>query len=103
MQNSVPTKDMDLFNRIREISKLIADRAPGKVRFRAVELYEVVPGEFYHGPLHLNTGLGNFFYFKSLNAGLFAVPTGARQPEPNYVFARFSVDWKPKGTKGSIQ
>ena len=102
LSDGFPAKDVELIRKIADISKLVVDQVPGKVDLWTMELFEAVPGELYHGPIHLSSGLGNVFYFKSVNAGLFAIPTGLPQPQSNYVFARFSVNWKLKGESAKV-
>ena len=103
MRDGCPAKDLAVFRKIGQIAETVIEQLPGKVRFQSLLLFESVPGELYHGPVHLSSGLGNVFYFKSVNAGLFAVPTGLPQPNDNFVFARFSVDWKLKGMSAKVQ
>ncbi len=86
-----PCMDQALFNRIREIT----DKIVGQMAIKgsvSVALFEVPPYDLIHGPLTLPTGLGNVFYFRGLDAGLFAIPNGAStHPVHQWTMVRFSL------------
>ena len=89
IRNGRPAQDIHVYKEIRGTSKQVIAQIPG-VKFVSLDLFEAIPGELFHGPLVVSTGMANVFYFKSINAGLFAIP---RLPLPatEWVFARFSV------------
>ena len=86
-----PCKDQALYSRIGEITDKIVSQLPirGAV---TVALFEVPPHDLVHGPLTLPTGLGNIFYFRSIDAGLIAIPNGtSTHPVHQWTMARFSI------------
>jgi len=86
-----PCRDEALLSRIGEITDKIVTQLPMKGA-AAVALFEVPPHDLIHGPLTLPTGLGNVFYFRSIDAGLFAIPNGAStHPVHQWTMVRFSI------------
>jgi hypothetical protein len=96
IRDGIPARDQELCGRLRAFFEAALKTSPVKATIFGMDFFEAVPGELYHGPVLLSTGLAGLFYFKSLNAGCIAIPTALPAPQPNYVFARFSVDWKLK-------
>ena len=86
-----PCKDQALYSRIGEISQKIIGQLPIKGSV-TVALFELPPHDLVHGPLTLSTGLGNVFYFRGIDAGLFAIPNGtSTHPVHQWTMARFSI------------
>ena len=91
-QNSQrPCKDEALFTRIGELTDKIVTQLPVKGS-AAVALFEVPPYDLIHGPVTLPTGLGNVFYFRGIDAGMFAIPNGvSTHPVHQWTMVRFSI------------
>ncbi|HEY3741016.1 MAG TPA: hypothetical protein VGL53_14285 [Bryobacteraceae bacterium] len=86
-----PCKDLALCERIGEISGKIGNRLPLKGSI-TLALFELPPYDLVHGPVTLPTGLGNVFYFRGIDAGLFAIPNGAStHPVHQWTMVRFSI------------
>ena len=84
-------KDQALYSRIGEIAGKIVSQLPIKGT-ATVALFEVPPYDLIHGPLTLSTGLGNIFYFRTIDSGLIAIPNGtSTHPVHQWTMARFSI------------
>jgi hypothetical protein len=90
-----PCKDQGLYSRIGEISEKIISQVPIKGSV-TVALFELPPYDLVHGPLTLQTGLGNIFYFREIDSGLMAIPNGtSTHPVHHWTMVRFSIGNKP--------
>ena len=90
-QSQRPCKDDLLYTRIGEITAKIVSRLPVKGSV-TISLFELLPYDLVHGPITLPTGLGNLFYFRGIDAGLFAVPNGtSTHPVHQWMMVRFSI------------
>jgi hypothetical protein len=86
-----PCRDDVLIRRMGEVAAAVARQLPEN-KIVALTLFEVPPHDLYHGPLTLTRGLGNVFYFKSLDCGLFAMPNpSSTHPSHRWTMARFSI------------
>ena len=86
-----PCKDQPLYSLIGEVSEKIVSQLPIKGTV-VLALFELPPYDLVHGPLTLSTGLGNVFYFREIDAGLFAIPNGtSTHPVHQWTMARFSI------------
>jgi len=87
-----PCKDQALYNRIGEITGKIVNQLPVKGGPATVALFELPPYDLVHGPVTLPTGLGNLFYFRGIDCGLFAIPNGvSTHPVRQWTMVRFSI------------
>jgi hypothetical protein len=87
-----PLRDQALYNRIGEITGKIVNQLPVKGGSVAVALFELPPHDLVHGPVTLPTGLGNVFYFRGIDVGLFAIPNGtSTHPVHQWTMVRFSI------------
>lgn len=86
-----PCEDEAIVKRIGEVAQKILDQLPmeGKA---TISLFELPEDGFIHGPIEFPRGNGSLFYFRELDAGLFAIPNG-RGPNQSgqYMLARFSI------------
>ena len=58
----------------------------------SISLFEIPEAGFIHGPIQLPSGIGNLFYFRELDAGLFAIPYDKPPyPSGHHMMARFSI------------
>lgn len=86
-----PCQDQGLYGRIGEIAGKIVSQLPIKGAV-TVALFELPPYDLVHGPVTLPTGLGNIFYFRSIDSGLIAIPNGAStHPVHQWTMVRFSI------------
>ena len=86
-----PSQDQVLFTRIGEITGKIVTQLHLKGMV-TVALFELPPYDLVHGPVTLPTGLGNVFYFRGIDSGLFAIPNGmSTHPVHQWTMARFSI------------
>jgi hypothetical protein len=87
-----PSKDQALYERIEEISNKLVTQLPTAKGAVTLALFELPPYDLIHGPLTLPTGLGNVFYFRGIDVGLFAFPNGtSTHPVHQWTMVRFSI------------
>jgi hypothetical protein len=86
-----PCHDESLIRKLGDVAESIARQVP-ESRIVSLILFEVPPHDLYHGPITLARGLGNMFYFRSLDCGLVAIPNHAStHPSHRVTMARFSI------------
>ena len=86
-----PCADDTLILKMGEMAATIALQIPD-AKIVSLTLFEVPPYDLFHGPVTLSRGLGNVFYFKSLDCGLFAMPNpSSTHPMHRVSMARFSI------------
>ena len=86
-----PCHDEALIRKIGEVAAVVVQRVP-ESRIVSLILFEVPPFDLYHGPVTMARGLGNLFYFKSLDSGLLAIPNhSSTHPSHRVIMARFSI------------
>jgi hypothetical protein len=87
-----PSRDQALHDRIGEISNKVMAQIPSVKGAVTLALFELPPYDLIHGPLTLPTGLGNVFYFRGIDVGLFAIPNGtSTHPVHQWTMVRFSI------------
>lgn len=88
---SGPSKDAKVLKKLAGLAESILPQLPVKMHIVSMFLIEAVPGEMYHGPVIVSTGMGNVVYVKSVDTALYTLPTGLSYPADNYYFIRSSA------------
>jgi hypothetical protein len=86
-----PCTDDALIGKIGAVAESMARQLPDS-RVVSLTLFEVPPYDLYHGPVTLSRGLGNVFYFKSVDCGLLAMPNpSSTHPMHRVTMTKFSI------------